>query len=649
MRQKAILVHLNSLPAIAPLVGGYLKAHAEAESDIRSNWEIELFSADVRTPASQIIQHLVDRAPRVIGFSVYTWNVALVQRLLPALRGLLPARTEYLLGGVEVTHCGQRYVDVTWDNVAVCNGEGEQTFSEYLRHVEDKRLALEAVKGLSFYRDAEWITTESRPRITDLDQIPSPWLTGAIDLKGIEVVPFETNRGCPFACEFCFWGGAIGQKLHRVGLARIKEEMSYIARHPIKTLYLIDANFGILPRDIEIAEHIVATKKLHRSPNQVIFASSKNTSDRVEQVSRILSQGGLLTSQPISLQSMNERALRLAKRDNIQTDVYLRLQRRLNEWGVQSYVELIWPLPGETLDSFKQGIEELCTSGAQAFSVYPHLWLNNVGFRARTEELGVVTLKEDDPASGAEIVIQTNEVSYHEYIKGLMFSTGLYLLHDCRGLYLTMQLLHALRLMRLRDLLDEFVAWMRTASGNHIVDLWRDGEEHFEQTNKYVWRGSLAFAVLHRNRQDFDRLLQSFMSEQLERLTRAHGDQADLVQAAVECDLLTRPYVYVQTPMESDMDLKQLQIREQRRGIFVIESPFDFPAMAGALKAGGEISARHWQRGRFETTIDHRPGQALLPSARPEEELYWHLARLLASGIRHANSWTTPVAPTQSQ
>src|SRR5262249_8994034 len=148
----------------------------------------------------------------------------------------------------------------------------------------------------------------------------------------------------------------------------------------------------------------------------------------------------------------------------------------------------------------KKGIDDLCASGAQAFRIYPLLWLNNVGYRGRTEELGVVTLKEDDPASGAEMVIQTNQVSYHEYIKGLLFSTGLYLLHDCRGLYMTIQLLHALRMARFRDIVDEFITWMGRASSNSIVDLWRDGEEHFEQTYKYVWRGSIAYAVLHRHR-----------------------------------------------------------------------------------------------------------------------------------------------------
>src|SRR5688572_22193355 len=123
MSQTATIVHLDTLPKVAPLVGGYLKAYAEGEPDLHGQWDIDLYTAHIRTPASQIIRALVDRAPRVIGFSVYTWNVGLVQRLLPALRGLLRSNTEFLLGGVEVMHCGQRYVEPGWTNVTVCNGE----------------------------------------------------------------------------------------------------------------------------------------------------------------------------------------------------------------------------------------------------------------------------------------------------------------------------------------------------------------------------------------------------------------------------------------------------------------------------------------------------------------------------------------------
>jgi hypothetical protein len=635
--RKATIVHYNALPRVAPLVGGYLKAYAQTHQEIRDHWDIELYTDHVKTPVSHLIQHLVARAPDVIGFSVYTWNVGIMQRVVPTLRGLLRPTTRYLLGGVEVMHCGDRYIDPSWEDVVVCNGEGERTFAEYLLHLDQSPRQLDAVKGLSFYRDRQYVTTEARPRVNSLDELPSPYLTGAIDLSTVAVATLETNRGCPFACEYCFWGGAIGQKVHKLGIDRIKEEITLIAKHRIPSLYIVDANFGILPRDVEIAQHIVDLKARHHAPNQVIFSSSKNTSDRVEALSRIFSKADMLSTQPISLQSIDPRALALARRDNIKQDTYLRLQQRLNEWDVPSYVELMWPLPGETLESFKHGLDYLCAHGAQAFHIYPLLWLNNVGYREKREELGVVTLKEDDPTGGGEMVIQTREVSYREYVDGLLFATALYLLHDCRGLYLTTRLLHTLGLARLRDVVDEFVRWMGDASGDPLCDLWHDGMVHFEQINKYVWRGALAHLVLHANRKEFDGQLKSFMSERLGQLAEGLGEHEELIRGAVEFDLLNRPYVYLQTPLQLGASLEVLRVADQRRGVWVVDSPFDFSAMVNGLRREGAVDLRHLTRGAFEITLDHRAHQMFLPERTSEEQLHWHSMRVMDE-IRHAEA-----------
>jgi radical SAM superfamily enzyme YgiQ (UPF0313 family) len=622
MRRRATLVHFDAMPSASPLAGGYLKACAEADPDLRANWDIEIYSRYVRAPLSDLMRHLVDKAPQVVGFSTYTWNAGIVQRVLPALRGLLGGRTQFLLGGVEVMHSGQKHVAAGWEDVAVCNGEGEHTFADYLRHYAEVRPALEQVKGLSFYRDGGWITTEARPRIQDLDQVPSPWLTGAMDLAGVEVALFETNRGCPFACEFCYWGGAIGQKIHRLGIDRIKDELDYIVRHRVKTLALTDANFGILPRDREIAEHIARLNRDHRLPTRVIFNSAKNNSDRVEEVSRIFAQEGLLVSQPISLQSMDHGALATAKRDNIKTETYLGLQRRLNEWGVASLVELIWPLPGETLESFKQGIDDLCAAGAQAFSIYPLLWLNNVGYQARTDELGVVTLREDDPASSAEVVIQTREVGHREYIEGLKFATGVFLLHDCRGLYLSMQLLGALGLRPLREVVDAFWRWLPAAPDGPVVRRWREGCEQFEQLGHHRWRGALVHAVLHADRLDFDRLLSSFVMERAEWLAGTSPAARSLLRAAFEFDLVSRPYVFFQTPLEVGVELEALRVVERKRGLWTVESPFDFPAAIRELRTRGGLSAPPRPE-PCAITIDHRKGQ-VFRMPKSADEHYWH-------------------------
>jgi radical SAM superfamily enzyme YgiQ (UPF0313 family) len=623
MLKRATIVHINALVRVTPLVGGYLKAYALAEPEIRNHWRIDLYSTYLRTPASEIIAHLARERPDVVAFSTYAWNVGLVLRLLPALRVILP-QSQFLLGGVELINQAARHVDATWDNVAVCNGEGEQTFRAFLLEIAGGNPQPDRVGGLSFARDGEWHATPPFPRIKDLMQIPSPWLEGMFDPKDMtEIALFETNRGCPFACEFCFWGGATGERVHKLETARIKEEISYIARHRTKTVLICDANFGMLARDIEIAEHIAATKHEHRAPTRVTYNSAKNNPDRVEQIARIFRDAGLLHHQAISLQTLNERALQLARRDNIKKETYLRLQRRLNEWGVPSFVELIWPLPGETLDSFKDGIDELCTMGAQSFMVHPLLWLNNVGYADKTEQYGVATLLEDDPVSSTRLVIQTNEVSFEECLQGLLFTLSNYLLYNCRGLYASSLVMNALGLTTFRNLFDEFVAFMNGSSGGDaITKLWHHGAARLEELIKFDWLGEIAYACLHSQRRDFDLLLQAFLA--------AHPDwrpaeHARLLGAAFEFDLLNRPYPYLHTPFEVGVPLGHLSVHERQRGIWVVDSPFDFPAIIAAAKTRDGLDPTDLAARPTRITINHRCRQVFQLPGKSAREIHWHM------------------------
>ena len=37
----------------------------------------------------------------------------------------------------------------------------------------------------------------------DLDLLPSPWLSGVIELEYQQFIRWESQRGCPFKCGFC--------------------------------------------------------------------------------------------------------------------------------------------------------------------------------------------------------------------------------------------------------------------------------------------------------------------------------------------------------------------------------------------------------------------------------------------------------------
>ena len=97
----------------------------------------------------------------------------------------------------------------------------------------------------------------------NLDFIPSPYLTGILDKFFLDrrLSPMiQTNRGCPFTCTFCADGHSSQSKVKLFSMDRVKKELEYIADHidPTlqKTLFITDLNFGMLPRDVEIASFI---------------------------------------------------------------------------------------------------------------------------------------------------------------------------------------------------------------------------------------------------------------------------------------------------------------------------------------------------------------------------------------------------------
>ncbi|MFY9822102.1 MAG: radical SAM protein [Thermoanaerobaculia bacterium] len=632
-KHRAVLVHVNGMERVIPLAGGYLKAYAMREPDIAEDWNIDLYSEfGETTAASRLIADVCASAADLVGFSVYVWNAGLIRRVLPVLRELMP-RASFVLGGTEVINNASTFVDPAWENVIVCNGEGEMTFRDLLRVLPHDKPSFAEVGGISFFRDRELQETPPYPRITSLDDIPSPYLSGYFDRRDYSVALFETNRGCPYKCEFCFWGGAVGQKIHRLSMDRLYEEIEWLGRNKARAVYLCDANFGIFPEDPELARKFVQTKDDTGYPRFVRYSSAKNNPDRALEVATILAQGGVLSVQPLSLQSLNPRALKLAKRDNINLQTYFRLQTRTNELGIASFVELIWPMPGETLASFKQGIQELARMDAQAFSVYPLVWLNNTGYNGREEEYGVITLQCGDASGSSRTVIQTADVSFEEWVEGLMYTNSAQILHGCRGLYHAAAIIEALGVASRQEIFERFRAWMDESSGTELARAWHMGRQKVDEIYSTLsWPGHLVESVLH-NRSEFDATLRSFV--------RANDDlfggpQAELIAAAVDFDLLARPYVYRNSVLPERIELEVLKIVEVRRRGWLARSPYDIPQIVAELRSGAPLDTT-----RKETVIlfEHDRGQTYRMPGRTQKE-YWDECRMFALEMgNHYPTW----------
>lgn len=633
-KRRALLVHVNGMERVTPLAGGYLKAYAMQVPEIAREWEIELYSTYGETiSSSRLVLDILQSGAQLVGFSVYVWNGRLVRRILPALRDLMPGTT-FVLGGTEVMNAAPEFVEASWENVLVCNGEGEKTFRDLLLSLTRNDVNFAAVGGISFYSGGLLHTTKNHPRIQTLDEIPSPYLLGYFDKRDYSVALLETNRGCPYQCEFCYWGGAVGQKIHRLASERLLAEIEHLGKNKARAVYICDANFGIFKEDILYARKFVEARERSGYPRFVRYSSAKNNPERALEVAGILADGGVLSVQPLSLQTLNAKALKLAKRESISQELYFDLQTRTNAKGIASFVELIWPMPGETLDSFKDGIQQLCSMDAQALSVYPLVWLNNTGYHGKERELGVVLLDCGDTSGTTKTVIQTNQVSFGEWVEGLMYTNAAQLLHGARALYHTGGIVDGLGIASRREIFERFVVFMDRSKGTHLSRLWHLGRKKIDEIYSTLsWPGHLVEAALH-HRHEFDEALRMFLADNPDIFA---GPYTNLIGAAFEFDLLSRPYAYSNTPISISKELEHVRVVETRSHGWLIESPHHVPALLETLRHGEEADLDPMLT---LIEINHKRGQVYRMPNRTQKE-YWDECRMFALEMgNHYPTWT---------
>lgn len=539
--KKVTLVTLNVWEKTMPLVSGYLQAYACLDPEIAASWEFEFYDNYAKMTVEQFRADMMKADADVYAISCYVWNMGLVKQ---AIFDLVDAKPDVhiLLGGPQVMNHAHKYLRPTYENIVVCNGEGERTFRSYLKALMQESIDFSQVKGLSFYRNGEILTTEEEKRLKDLNEIPSPFLNGLFDLERYTYAMLETNRGCPFTCNYCYWGAATAAKVYRFDEERVRNEIEWISRNSVSYIWINDANWGMLKRDVDLSKHIAQCKEEYEYPHGVGYCTAKNSQARVAEISEIFHKAELSVTHPVSLQTVNQEALRKVNRKNIRLSDYELIQQSMNELDIASYIELIWPLPGETLATFKEGINQLCESNANSFACWPLLLMNNVALNDHREEYGLVTVMQENENSEAEVVVRTKEVDPEECKEGWRFLFTLNLLYCMRGLYHVSRYLDDEQICSYSELYTNFVHFVKSRPDT----LFAQKMEEFVPAalSDRMWViGLCIHNFLYEARAELVHMLAEFVSSQ-------NWWQDEVAQILFEVDLLNQPYLYANLSLE---------------------------------------------------------------------------------------------------
>ncbi|OGU15463.1 MAG: hypothetical protein A2076_18980 [Geobacteraceae bacterium GWC2_53_11] len=342
---QLVSIHPSPSPQSIPLANAFLKAYAQ-ESPV----SIVLTDFFIGQDAAACAAVIAETDPVAVGFSMYVWNRKLCCEIASLLRKCLPT-CKLFCGGPEVSADPGSTLDLGIFDFVI-TGEGEEPFLSLCQAMTGGG-DYAAIPGILL--PGASILSPPSP-ITNLDAIPSPYLSGIIDTRSTPGLLWQLSRGCTFTCDFCFDARGIHGVRH-FSLERIEAELRHFAATGVAQVFVLDSTFNT---------DKVRAKEILRMIRKVAPDIHFHFEVRNEFIDREMAElfAGISCSLQIGLQSADREVLKLVGRSFNKSDFTAKIGL-LNESGATFGFDLIYGLPGDTLEGF-------CHSLDYALSLYPN-------------------------------------------------------------------------------------------------------------------------------------------------------------------------------------------------------------------------------------------------------------------------------------
>jgi len=378
----------------------------------------------------------------VIGFSTYVWNHKYNYTLAEEIKKINP-NVLIIFGGPEPAILDKNlfknnpFIDI------VVKLEGELTFCKILESLHHGD-ALSNIPGLLINNNGIVVDTGDALRITLLEDLPSPYLSGVFDQLMLENpdiewnATLETNRGCPYACTFCDWGSLTYNKVKKFNLDRVFDEIEWFGQNKCGFLSFADANFGMfIERDGLIVDKVIETQNKYGYPKTYTMTWAKNQKREVVDIVKKVAQSnkGYNVGLALSLQTLDTQVLKNIRRNNMEINKVEEIFNLCEQNNIPLYTEMILGLPGETLATWQENFWKLFRFGNHnGISVYQAQMLENAEMNTlqrRMYQIKTVKMYDyfsnvyhynDDFRESVDAVISTRDMPYTDMIEAEIFT-----------------------------------------------------------------------------------------------------------------------------------------------------------------------------------------------------------------------------------
>ncbi|ARD46053.1 B12-binding domain-containing radical SAM protein [Colwellia sp. PAMC 21821] len=329
---KIVLATLNARYFHTSFGLRYLYANLQ---ELQEFCEIKEFI--IQTRAIDIVEQILAGKPDIVGFGVYIWNIVETTDVVSLLKVIAP-EIKIVLGGPEVSY-------ETEQQAIVANAD----------------YVLTGPADLSFYQLCKDIINDApldkkilNSKPVELKDLASPYQYYTDEDLTHRLLYVEASRGCPFKCEFCL--SSLDKTSVPFEIVLFLEQMEILYNRGARNFKFIDRTFNLnINTTMQIMQFF-----LDRMTDDLYLHFEVVPDHLPRKLKELLAQfpQGSLQFE-IGIQTFN-------------TDVQKNISRKQNNakskdnliWlkdntHAHIHADLIFGLPGETFDSFKDSFNQL--------------------------------------------------------------------------------------------------------------------------------------------------------------------------------------------------------------------------------------------------------------------------------------------------
>jgi hypothetical protein len=379
---KLVSIHIEDSPQDVPLAAASLKAQLDSVDSISKRLDVSFHDYTVDNSADFIAEDLCSRnIPDMIGFSTYLWNRHIVCETCRLIKEKFPD-IKLFAGGAEATALPLILLDSAPFDFVI-KGEGEIVLTEVMNQLLNGE-TLKNIPGV-FLKGAKINPEKDQQPVMDLNVLPSPYLSGAMDPCRYSRLWWELSRGCPFKCGFCFESRGVAG-VRQISLDRIRKELELFEEKKVNQIFVLDPTFNCdLKRAKKILRMILKTAPLIHYTFEI----------RTEFIDSELAGlfAGLHCSLQVGLQSIHPEVLANVNR-TINTVKFAKKISLLNQAGTIFGLDLIYGLPGDTPDGFKESLNYALSLQPNHLDIFPLAVIPGTALYDQAESFSLNCLKD---------------------------------------------------------------------------------------------------------------------------------------------------------------------------------------------------------------------------------------------------------------